>query len=174
MTDLGKTLSNLENDLKHKRKATIWNHFLTLIEQDYAYSGSVDSNGFAIWKRSNRQGVFYTTIVGKIVEKEGQKKIVLNTKLNKFGKFLILIFLLSLLFTLLNSTINYQQAYDGSHYFWQIKWKEIFMGIGSAAVFSSVMIPVMYYVRGVYKKEELKEFREQFIVYSNSTNQDYF
>ncbi|WP_338762110.1 hypothetical protein WAF17_16925 [Bernardetia sp. ABR2-2B] len=174
MTDLEKTLKNLESSLKHKRENTLWNHFLTFTERSSSYSGTVNKNGFEVWRYSRWQGAFYTVFIGKVVEREGVKKIALSKKLNKFAKFLITGLFFLFLFTMLNSAINYKQAYDGSHYFWEIKWDEIFNTTLSAIVFFTVMFPVFYYVNRVKEKEEIESLKERFIIYSNSTNQDYF
>lgn len=174
MTALEQILSNVETIIKHKRKDSVWNHLLTFIERDYNYSSCITENGFTIWKYSSWNGIFYSMIVGKIVEKEGQKKIIFSTKLNKLAKSLIIIFFLWMSFIVLDSAISYKQAYDGSHYFWEIKWNEIFTSALSAIVFSSVMLPVLYFVRSFEKRDEIQELKERLRAYSNSTHQDYF
>jgi hypothetical protein len=172
MTDLKQPLSNLEKNIQYKCKDTVWNHLWTLFSFTQKYAGIVDEKGFKVWKYSRGQGIFYFTITGTIVEEK--KELVLETKLNKLAKTLITIWFLVMLYFFLDSTIEYKQAYDGSYYFWYIDWKEIGRVTLLSLVFSSIMIPLLYYVYRVRKKEELENLTPYFSDYSNSTNQDYF
>ncbi|WP_338793091.1 hypothetical protein [Bernardetia sp. MNP-M8] len=174
MTILEKTLSNLEKDIQYKCKDTAWNHLWTLFSFTEKYAGIVDKKGFKIWKYSRQQGIFYFTIIGKIIEVDGNEKLILDTKINKFAKTLALLFFFALLYFLFDSPIQYKQAYDGSYYFWHIDWKEIIRMVLYVFGLLCILIPVFYYVHRVRNKEEIENLKQRFSVYSNSTNQDYF
>lgn len=172
MIDVKQSLANLEKNIQYKCKDTLWNHIWTSLSLTEKYSGTIDEKGFKVWKYNRQKGLFYFTIIGTITEEK--KELVLETKINKLAKTLIAVFFLVIIYFFLDSTIEYKQVYDGSHYFWYIDWKEQGRIILCTLVFSSIMIPLSYYVYRVSKKEELENLKLYFSDYSNSTNQDYF
>ncbi len=169
MTNLEQTLFNLEKSLEYKCKDNILNHIWTIISKNTSFAGTVNKDSFKIWKYNGLYAFFHPVIIGKVIKKGKDEKLSITTKYNSFGKLVMVLLAIAYLYGIFTA-IEYRQSFSGNRYLWDIDWLHII----SISIFPIIMTPIFRLLYNIGKKEDMQQLREQFRVYSNSTNQDYF
>lgn len=82
--------SDIEKIIQVKKKDSFINHFFTVIKHDYKSNGEVSNHEVKFWEFNLCNAIFYPIFIFKLNSKN--EVILINSKLNSFGKSIYILF----------------------------------------------------------------------------------
>jgi hypothetical protein len=147
-------ISVIAKNILYKRKDNFISHVYTFFKFDFKnWYGEINDNEFKIWSLSTLFGAIYPVIIGKLDLKDGDYKVKIKTKLNIFGKFLVLFWFSCLTIYLIIGNHLFDEQYKYG------RPGDIFIGIG---LWVLVYI-LFYFAYRDTRRRKIDAFKELFL-----------